>query len=340
MRNLILSMFLIITIFIAGCGEGEEKKDSSDKPTIALIRYLSTGDFFQSYLGGVEAQARALDINLRILDSRQDAALQADMIAQAIQLGVDGIIIQHGLTESVKQPIQEALDAGIKVVAFDVNAENPQVPQIEQNDYLLAQLSLDQAIKDNGESFNAAYVYVPGVAPLDRRDSIWEKTKKKYPNIKEIARFGTLNNPIPNAIADQASASLRSKPEISVIFAPYNEFAKGVKLAVDELGISENIKIYSADISSSDIQEMRKENSSWVATAATNPRVIGEVSVRTLMLLLKGEKVEPRVFIPPTLITRQLLIDQNIHNMEDLEKAVPSFRHVDISVAPWMKLPN
>lgn len=77
-----------------------------DKPgqvKIALVRYLSTGDFFQSYLAGVEAQSKALGVDLRVLDSRQDAAVQADMVDQAIALGVNGIIIQHGLTESMKE---------------------------------------------------------------------------------------------------------------------------------------------------------------------------------------------------------------------------------------------
>ena len=62
-----------------------------DKPgdvKIALVRYLSTGDFFQAYLSGVEAQAKALGVDLRVFDSRQDAALQADMVDQAIALGV------------------------------------------------------------------------------------------------------------------------------------------------------------------------------------------------------------------------------------------------------------
>ena len=60
-----------------------------DKPgdvKIALVRYLSTGDFFQAYLSGVEAQAKALGVDLWIFDSRQDAALQADMVDQAIAL--------------------------------------------------------------------------------------------------------------------------------------------------------------------------------------------------------------------------------------------------------------
>ena len=66
--------------------------DDPGKVKIALVRYLSTGDFFQAYLGGVESQAEAIGVDLRVFDSRQDAALQADMVDQAIALGVDGII--------------------------------------------------------------------------------------------------------------------------------------------------------------------------------------------------------------------------------------------------------
>jgi simple sugar transport system substrate-binding protein len=111
--------------------------DNAGDVKIALVRYLSTGDFFQAYLAGVEAQSEALGVDLRVFDSRQDAALQADMVDQAIALGVDGIIIQHGLTESMREAAQRAVDAGIKVVAFDVNVENEAIPQIEQSDYLL-----------------------------------------------------------------------------------------------------------------------------------------------------------------------------------------------------------
>ena len=75
--------------------------DNPGDVKIALVRYLSTGDFFQAYLSGVETQAAALGVDLRVFDSRQDAALQSDMVDQAIALGVDGIVIQHGLTESM-----------------------------------------------------------------------------------------------------------------------------------------------------------------------------------------------------------------------------------------------
>ncbi|MGQ7848300.1 substrate-binding domain-containing protein [Granulosicoccus sp. 3-233] len=313
--------------------------DNAGDVKIALVRYLSTGDFFQSYLSGVETQAAAIGLDLRIFDSRQDAALQADMVDQAIALGVDGIIIQHGLTESMKEAAQRAVDAGIKVVAFDVNVENEAIPQIEQSDYLLGKMALDQAIADNGDSFTAGYVYVPGIAPLDRRDVAWQETKEANPGITEAAAFGTLDNPIANSVANQARSVLQANPMINVVFAPYDEFAKGVKIAVDEAGLTDDIDIYSADVSTADISAMREPGSAWVATVATNPSVVGEVSVRTLALLLAGEDPGASVIVPPTLITQDFLNDNDINNMDELGANMPQFRHADVAMSDWMPLP-
>ena len=314
--------------------------DNAGNVKIALVRYLSTGDFFQAYLGGVESQAAALGVDLRIFDSRQDAALQADMVDQAIALGVDGIIIQHGLTESMKDAAQRAVDAGIKVVAFDVNVENSAIPQVEQSDYMLGKLALEQAIKDNGTSFKAGYVYVPGIAPLDRRDVAWQEVKAANPGIEEAAVFGTLDNPIANTNANQARSVLQANPDITVMFAPYDEFAKGVKIAVDEAGLTDQIDIYSADVSTADISAMREPNSAWAATVATNPAVVGEVCVRSLAIMLTGGDPGRSVIVPPTLITQAFLNAENIKNMEDLGSKMPQFQHADVAMTDWMPLPS
>ena len=124
------------------------------------------------------------------------------------------------------------------------------------------------------------------------------------------------------------------------MFAPYDEFAKGVKIAVDEAGMTSQVSIYSADISTADIQLMREPGSAWKATAATNPAVVGEVSVRALALLLAGEDPGASVIVPPTLITQAMLNDLDINNMEELGAKLPAFAHADVAVAPWMTLPS
>ncbi|RQY75525.1 sugar ABC transporter substrate-binding protein [Burkholderia stagnalis] len=303
---------------------------------IALVNYLSTGDFFQAYEAGAQKQAKALGIDLRIYEGRQDAAEQREQIQQAISLGVAAIIINHGLPESLKDVVQRALDKGIKVVAFDVDLGHPKVPQIEQSDRDLAALLLDQAVKDNGDAFAAGYVYVAGFAPLDRRDAVWRDFKRAHPKVVEKARWGTVDNPIAQSVANQAAAAYRAHPDIRVVFAPYDEFARGAKLAADEAKLSSKVRIYSADISTADIDAIRAPNSAWVATAATNPAVVGAVSVRAAALLVAGQDPGRRIVVKPVLVTRDDLVKHDIRTIAELGAKFPAFRASDAATAAWI----
>ncbi|WP_116136517.1 substrate-binding domain-containing protein [Trinickia diaoshuihuensis] len=303
---------------------------------IALVNYLSTGDFFQAYEAGAQRQARALGVDLRIYEGRQDASEQREQILQAINLGVAAIIVNHGLPESLKDVVQRALDKGVRVVAFDVDLNHPKVPQIEQSDADLATLLLDQAVKDNGEAFSAGYVYVAGFAPLDRRDAVWREFKRTHPSVREVARWGTVDNPIAQSVANQAAAAYRAHPDVRVVFAPYDEFARGANLAAGEAGRSAKLRIYSADISTDDIQTMRSPGSAWVATAATNPAVVGAVSVRAAALLVAGQDPGHRIVVKPTLITRDDLLKADIKTIGDLAAKVPAFRASNAATAAWI----
>ncbi|MCA8330666.1 substrate-binding domain-containing protein [Burkholderia cepacia] len=303
---------------------------------VALVNYLSTGDFFQAYEAGAQKQAKALGIDLRIYEGRQDATEQREQIQQAISVGVSAIIVNHGLPESLKDVVQRALDKGIKVVAFDVDLGNPKVPQIEQSDRDLANLLLDQAVKDNGDAFSAGYVYVAGFAPLDRRDAAWRDFKRAHPKVREQARWGTVDNPIAQSVANQAAAAYRAHPDIRVVFAPYDEFARGAKLAADEAKLASKLRIYSADISTADIEAIRAPGSAWVATAATNPAVVGAVSVRAAALLVAGQDPGRRIVVKPTLITRDDLVKNDIHTIAELSAKFPAFRASDAVTASWI----
>lgn len=306
---------------------------------IALVGYLFAGDFPEAYLRGVEKQSAALGMNLRLFDARQQAATQREMLEQAIDLGVDGIIVQLGLAETLKDTVAKAVAKGIKVVAFDIDLGNPKVTQIEQDHHQLARLALGQALKDNGNTFQAGYVFIGGFTPMERRDEIWREVKAANPGIVEKARFGTLNPPIANSVADQASAVLRANPQLQVIFAPFDEFAKGAKIAVDEAGLGKQVKIYSADISTADIQIMKEPDSAWVATAAVNPEVAGAISVRSLAMRIAGDDPGAHVLVPPALITRQQLLDLDVKNVRDLAQKVPAFGDAaGVASAPWIPL--
>jgi simple sugar transport system substrate-binding protein len=307
---------------------------------IALVSYLSQGDYFEAYEAGVARQAKALGLDLHIFQGKQDAALQREQIDQAISLGVQGIIVSHGQPEAVKDEIQKAVDAGIKVVVKDIDIGNPKVPLISQSDHDIAQQVLDQALKDNGDKFNAGYVFVAGFRPLELRGEIWDAVKKAHPGIEQKALWGAVDSNTATTVASQTAAALRAHPEITVVFAPYDEFARGVKLGATEAGFADKIKVYSADVSTSDIQEIREQGSPWAATSATNPAVVGEVSVRALALLIAGQDPGKVIEVKPVLITRAELDKNDIKTVQDLDKKLPGFGHSDQATAPWLAAPN
>ncbi len=331
-----VASLLLTQAALAGGVKGAPPPFDKGGVKVALVSYISAGDFFQAYQAGAAAQAKALSIDLRVFPGRQDAAAQREQILQAINLGVSAIVIDHGLPESLGDVVQQALDKGVKVVAFDVNLNNPKIPQVEQSDHELADLALKQAVKENGDSFKAGYVYVAGFAPLDRRNEVWETFKKQNAGVVEKARFGNVSDTTATSTADQAKAALAANPDISVVFAPYDEFARGVKLAATDLGIVNKLKIYSADVSTADIQEIAEPDSPWVATVATNPGVVGAVSIRAAALQIAGQEVPHQIAVKPTLLTQEELRTAKVRTIEELARKIPAFSTSDAVTASWI----
>jgi simple sugar transport system substrate-binding protein len=351
--TLMLLMFALIVsgAFAGGQGEGGGEGDDvtmlegapapfdgTERLTIAHVGYLLEGEFMQMYRAGAEAQTQLMDMDFITLGRQTDAQAQANFVEQAINQGVDGIVIQHGVPESLQTVAQRALDAGIPVVAFDVDLDNPEIPQIAQNDPQHGLNAITQIREDYDGEANIAYVYTPGVLPLDKRDSSIQEMVSETSGMEIVEQTGTLESPIAVKNADQAKAVLRANDSIDVYLAPYDEFAKGIQMALEELDMTDEVNIYSVDISTQDIELMTKEGSPWVMTSAVNPAAVGAASVRTVALLMAGEEVPNDVLVPTHIFTQEMLRENNITNMDELREAFPEFNQADVSTAPWIPM--
>ena len=351
--TLMLLMFALIVsgAFAGGQGEGGGESDDvtmlegapapfdgTERLTIAHVGYLLEGEFMQMYRAGAEAQTQLMDMDFITLGKQTDAQAQANFVEQAINQGVDGIVIQHGVPESLQRVAQRALDAGIPVVAFDVDLDNPDIPQIAQNDPQHGMNAITQIKEDYNGQANIAYVYTPGVLPLDKRDSSIQQVVNETPGMEIVEQTGTLESPIAVKNADQAKAVLRANDSIDVYLAPYDEFAKGIQMALEELDMTDEVNIYSVDISTQDIELMTKEGSPWVMTSAVNPAAVGAASVRTVALVMAGEEVPHDVLVPTHIFTQEMLRENNITNMDELREAFPEFNQADVSTAPWIPM--
>ena len=130
----------------------------------------------------------------------------------------------------------------------------------------------------------------------------------------------------------------RAHPDLNVILAPWDEFGRGAKIATDEAQFGKQVKIYSVDVSTSDIQAIREPNSPWVATVAISASGTGAAAARGRRpSALTGELKQTQILLPPTLITQKFLNDNDVKSEEDLNKKLPAF-HLDNAVtSDWIK---
>lgn len=304
---------------------------------IALVAQLSAGDYFEQWRAGAEAQAEALGIELDFLGADGDNDRHSLNLQQAISEGADAIIVDHGFPETIQPVIGEAVEAGIPVVAFDVDPGEHEVVTLTQSDAEMASTVLEVLAADTGGEAQVIYVYVSGFAPLDRRDEVWQQFKADNPGIDEVAQIGVVSENTAAQVAEQAKAALQANPDVTAIFAPYDEFAKGAKQAIVELGLQDQVRVYGADISNADIAEMTEEGSPWVATAGTDPSNVGAVAVRAAALLAAGLDVPQDIVVPPALITQQQLVDDGIENIGQLIDSIPELATPDIVPIPWLE---
>lgn len=303
---------------------------------IAVVAQLSAGDYFEQWRAGAEAQAAALGIELDFLSADGDNDRHALNLQQAVSEGADAIIVDHGFPETIQPAIAEAVAAEIPLVAFDVDPGDNPVVTLTQSDEVMASAVLDVLAEDTGGEGDVIYVYVAGFAPLDRRDAVWQEFKADNPGINEVAQIGVVSDNTAAQVAEQAKAALQANPDVTAIFAPYDEFAKGAKQAIVELGLQDQVRVYGADISNADIGEMTEEASPWVATAGTDASNVGAVAVRAAALLVAGLDVPDAIVVPPALITQQLLLDEGIENVGQLIEVIPELSTPDIVPIPWL----
>jgi simple sugar transport system substrate-binding protein len=310
----------------------------SDKTVkIAIVENSGAGDYFQQFRNGAVQQADAMGIEYEIYDAQADNAKQATDMETAIGSGVDGIIVRHGNSDTMCGLINDALDAGIPVVVYDVEISEcaPRAIETSQSDFDLAETVLTQMAADMGADINVGYVNVFGIAPLDRRHVIWEEFKTAN-NWNEKFFVGEFTNSVATDNAQLVDAALKANSDVTAIFAPYDEFTKGTVSAIEQNGMEGTVAAYGIDISNADIEVMTKENSPWKATAATDPNAIGAAVVRTMLLHLAGELAENEYQFPGVLVTQDFLVSNSITNMNDLRASLPELSLGSTMAAEWI----
>ncbi len=352
----IVAALVAILVALAACSQGGSSSDknghaakigaatapkpapfSSGPVKVALVRQSGAGDYFQQWGSGANQQAKPIGLDMQVYDAQADNAKQATDMQAAIDSGVAGIIVDHGLADTMNPLIDKALAKGIPVVVYDVTVTNKNAVVTHQSDQDMAKLVLDVMAKNIGKGAPVGYCNVLGIAPLDRRNTVWEQYVRDQAWQRKFF-VGKFTNAVATDNAQLVDAALKANPGVKAIFSPYDELAKGTVVAVQNNSLADKVKVYGIDISNADIEVMSRSGSPWVATAATDPAAVGAAVVRTMALKLASQLSQQDVTFPAMLITQQMLRDKKISNMVDLRAQVAGLKLAEVSSAPWIPI--
>tara|TARA_R100000365_G_C2748600_1_gene80657 strand:+ start:10413 stop:11339 length:927 start_codon:yes stop_codon:yes gene_type:complete len=263
---------------------------------IAVIVKTTSSNFWQNVNRGAQAGMEGLDGYTMSFDgpaSESDIAAQVNMVDNAINRGVAGIVLAPSDPEALVPSVQRAYESGIPVVIIDSmlaeGAEEYYQAFLSTDNQaageLMAQTMID-AIGTEGQI--AIMSYVPGVgSEIGRVGGFTDYIEAN----SDIEIVNTLYSQSQMATAlNQTTDILSAYPELDGIFGANEPTAVGMGRAIVQAGRQGSLTALGFD-GNEDLQQFVRDGV-LEAIAVQGSFQMGEMGVQTVVDLLAGEEVE------------------------------------------------
>ena len=161
--------------------------------SIAVIpKSLDNPVFYYAHYGAETRAAELGDVDvIWTASTTSDASAEAEVLSGLIARHIDAMAVDANAPQPLIAPINQAIDAGIKVITWDSDVPDSKRQLFYGVDsYKMGQLLAEQTIKFMGESGNVILVSGgPGATNLNARLKGATDTLGKYPNVKTEGPF-------------------------------------------------------------------------------------------------------------------------------------------------------
>ena len=116
---ILLTLVMVLGMF-AGCGSTEEKAAESKDVKIALITMDSIDQHWVTLNEGAQKAAKELGVTVTYMaPNTKDDAQQIEQVNNAVAAGCKAIIVAANGPDAITSALQEAVEAGVKIVYVD-----------------------------------------------------------------------------------------------------------------------------------------------------------------------------------------------------------------------------
>lgn len=290
----ILAVLLAVAGMAFAAGGGEAGAKPAGKITIAYIGFPHITPFWvqMSQYVAEEAKAQGVDV-LDMTPTEPDAAQQKAAVDNAINRGVQGIIIGSVDNRAFGESLKNAAAKKIVCVAVDTAIDDPHITALAQTDNLSSARVLGQYIVDTVPTKGKVLIlggtlgHQTGDA---RRDGVKQVVEAN--GFQVIFRACDWNDGKAN---ETAMNELGANPDIVAVFGAWDPGALAGLAAVKQKGLLGKIKVFGFDGLPGAIKSI--QDGELTATIKQDNKQMAQVIVRSLVGQIKGQASVKKLLI-------------------------------------------
>lgn len=282
---------LSVALIATGCAAGGDGGDGGDAglSITFLPKNLGNAYFDTSDAGGAEAIAEFGGSYAEVGPATATPDSQVSFINTAAQQGVNGLVVSANDPEAICDALNEARDAGVKVVTFDSDT-NPDCRDVFINQATaegIAKIEVDLIAEQIGGAGEIAILSATANATNQNAwiDIMKDYLASDYPDITLVdVVYGDDDD---QTSFDQTAALLQAHPDLKGIISPTTV---GISAAARYLSTSEyKGKVFLTGLGTPNQMREYVLDGTVVAFALWNPADLGYLAAYAAKALIEGE---------------------------------------------------
>ncbi len=307
MSRIKLAALLVLAVAL-GLSGLSCRRQNDGKKRIAVIPKGVSHFFWQSVHSGAEAASNELGVEIIWKGPAQetDYTGQINIVEDAINQRVDGIVIAPSHRDALVPIVERAQREGIPVTIFDSGIGTEQYTSyVATDNHLGGVVAAERLAEKLGGKGKVAILGVKaGSVSTDEREQGFQETmKQKFPGIQIVAfQYGEANMALS---LDRASDILTANPDVNGFFASNESSTVGVVQAIKQKGLAGKVVLVGFDSSPNLIDDLKA--GAIDSLVLQNPYKMGYEAVKTMVAKLNGQEVPRQIDTGVKLLTRDNL---------------------------------
>jgi ribose transport system substrate-binding protein len=275
---------------------------AQQKITIGVALAQDDNPFYIAMLRGIRARASELGWDVAAVSSNEDKLKQINGVQDLIAKGVKGILISPIDAVGVNAAYDAAAQAKVPIVSVARGSTSPnQTLHVAMDEKQIGRDIAEWTAKGIGGSGEVAMLLGPSGAPTFRNLAEgYTEVMAKHPGIKIVFKAdGPLTR--ERGVKNTEDA-LVAHPDLKALYCANDDVALGAMQAV--LAANRAGKTLVTGMNGVPPALRAVKDGNLAMTVELNPVEWGRLGVDVLATYLKGEKVEPRVFIKHVIVDK------------------------------------